>query len=192
MSVLSFAVFEMLGFVSDHAEEGNRFEELQVAHEGAVRGYDEVGFAESGGFPRPVRPVVNEDGIIGAESFGFPFPVLEQGGGANDEGGLGKSLFFAQSSQQAEGLDGFSQSHLVGEDASESVAKEVKEPGHAGLLIGRGWIRGFCRGSGRGGRIDREAALRFFHWAGGWKRGSASRRKSSTEALEIFHPMAGL
>ena len=46
LSVLSFAVFEMLSFVSDHAEEGNRFEEFEVANEGAVRGYDEVGFAE--------------------------------------------------------------------------------------------------------------------------------------------------
>ena len=100
---------------------------------------------------------MNEDGIIGAESFGFPFPVLEQGGGANDEGGLGKSLFFAQSSQQAEGLDGLPESHLVGEDTQ--VDRERGE-GQAAVFdrVG-GWIRTFVEArGGEGGEIARGGA----------------------------------
>ena len=61
LGVLGLAVFEVLGFVSDHAEEGNRFEEFEVAHEGAVRGDDEVRFAKGGRFLGPVGSVVDED-----------------------------------------------------------------------------------------------------------------------------------
>ena len=50
LGVLGLAVFEVLGFVSDHAEQGNRFKEFEVANEGAVRGDDEVGFAKGSRF----------------------------------------------------------------------------------------------------------------------------------------------
>ena len=77
MGVLGLAVFEVLSFVSDHAEERNRFKEFEVANEGAVRGDDEVGFAKGSRFLGPVGSVVNEDGKIGTESLGFSFPVLK-------------------------------------------------------------------------------------------------------------------
>ena len=69
-------------------------------HEGAVRGYDEVGFAESGGFPPPGQARGERGRNNRAESLASRFQFSSKAG-ANDEGGLGKSLFFAQSSQQA-------------------------------------------------------------------------------------------
>ena len=125
----------MLGFVPDYAEEGNPSEEVKVAYKSPVGGDDKVGFAEGGRFFGPIGSMVDEDGKIRAEALGFPSPVLEQGGWAYHEGGLGKAFFHSQGGQEAKGLKSFTQSHFVCEDAAESVAEEVKEPGHAGFLV---------------------------------------------------------
>jgi hypothetical protein len=152
LGVLGFAVFEVLGFIPDHAKERNPLEEVEVPHEGPVGGDDEVGFSQGGRFFVSIGSMVDEDGKIGTEPLGFPSPVLEQGGGAYHEGGLGKALFHSQGGQEAKGLKGFAQSHFVCEDATESVAEEVKEPGHAGFLVRpQDGVKGFVEAWGRQG-----------------------------------------
>ena len=66
-----------------------------------VASFNGDGAAISRNLNTPTSVVVDEDGKIRAEPLGFPAPVLEQGGRAYDERGLGKALFLAQRGEKA-------------------------------------------------------------------------------------------
>ena len=106
---------------------------------------------------------------------------------------MAKPCSLRRAVREAEGLDGLPQSHLVCEDASESVAKEVKEPGHAGLLIGpEDGVEAFVEArGGEGGEIAQGGAP--FFPLGGWLEAGIGFQKEILHGggLKFFHPMAG-
>ena len=65
-----------------------------------------------------------------------------------------------ESREERDGLEGFAEAHLVGEDAAEAVAVEVPEPGDADLLVGakQGVERGCDGGGGELGQVSKRFA----------------------------------
>jgi hypothetical protein len=62
---------------------------------------------------------------VGGEAMGLPFPVVEDGGGADDQGGFGAFALFAQPGQPGQGLQGFAEAHVVGQNPAQLQAGEM-------------------------------------------------------------------
>ena len=70
------------------------------------------------------------------EVLGFRAPVVGHAFRADDEAGAARVVRLrAQPEQPGEGLDGFAEAHVVGEDAAETVGAEVGEEVEAFALI---------------------------------------------------------
>ena len=110
--------------------------------------------------------VADEQAQPRREAAGLLGPVLDEGGGADDERRHpARSLVEALQRDPGERLDGLAEAHLVGEDASGAAALEGAQPGDAGALVGAqrraqglGDGGGVVRG-GRAGRVERADAL---------------------------------
>ena len=76
----------------------------------------------------------------GVNLLGLAEPDIEHGLGTHDERGFFRSLgllvFLEQPEQIGERLDGFSESHVIGEDAAEVVDREIGEELETIDLIG--------------------------------------------------------
>jgi len=75
-----------------------------------------------------------EDGEVRGEAGGFGFPVAEEGFGADDETGLVREAR-AESGDEGERLEGFAETHFVGEDAAETGGGLIEEPLDPGFLV---------------------------------------------------------
>jgi hypothetical protein len=87
LGVLGAAVFDVLGFVGDHAGEFDGREKRAVAGERAVARDDEIVAEEVGGGSEAAFAVVEEDAEMRDEAYGLAAPILDEGGGADDEAG---------------------------------------------------------------------------------------------------------
>ena len=102
-----------------------RDEEVGLLHEG-----DEV-------VPRgPLGAVVDGDGEARREARGLLDPVLDDGGGADEERRADRLARLARRQEGREELDRLAEAHVVGEAAAEPAREEEAEPGDALLLVG--------------------------------------------------------
>ena len=158
--VLRAAVLDVLGLVGDDAAELHPREEFAVAGERAVTRDDQIAAGERrlvGGAP---AAVVHDRPQLGREPGTLAAPVLEERGGGNHQGGIDGGGRRRAGTEEGEGLQGFAEPHLVGEDATEIMAMEVPEPGGAKLLVGsEGGGEVGAKGRGReGGQIAQRLA----------------------------------
>ncbi len=136
----------MLRLVRDHDREGDAREQRAIPRERAVTRDHKVQAGDFRGRAEPSRAVVNEDFQLRGEARGLAPPILEQRSGANHERRAAAAR--GRGGEQREGLRGFSQAHLIGEDATEAVGAQVPEPGdtepliRAQLAVERGGERG--------------------------------------------------
>lgn len=148
-------VFDVLGFVEDDAVVGSVGEGFGVAAEEGIRGEDQFGIFEVIEVFVALVAMKGEGAEVGSEPGGFIEPVGEDGGGADDQGGSIESALFLFEEDMGEGLDGFTEAHIVGEDATEvELAKEL-DPTQAIDLVGtQGGAEPEGRGDGSGlGRL---------------------------------------
>src|SRR5690606_18043994 len=83
-----------------------------------------------------VSALEDEDAHGGREFLGLAAPVVQDGGGADDECGLGTlAVLRLEPEEPREGLQGFAETHVVGEDATQLHVVEVAEEIEAVLLI---------------------------------------------------------
>ena len=71
----------------------------------------------------------------GSELFGFGGPVRDDRGGCDDERGFARG-FLVERGKVGEGLQGFAEAHVIGEDAVQAVVGEKLEPAETIELIG--------------------------------------------------------
>ena len=112
-------VFDELGFVENGELEGVLFEFLDIALQEGKGGDDDVGVRDRGVGFGSLGAREGEDFEAGGEFFGFGSPVGDYGGGCDDEGGGGFASFAGE--EEGEGLNGFTKTHVVGEDAVKVV-----------------------------------------------------------------------
>ena len=93
-------------------------------------------FAENLSVFRSVTPMVYIGREFRAESFRFPFPIFQKGGGADHKGGVGNTFFLSKSRKKSEGLKCFSEPHFICKNSSKLVAEKVEEPSYTGSLVG--------------------------------------------------------
>jgi hypothetical protein len=132
-------VFDALGFVEDDDVGAETFVDIEaVGDDLLVVGYGEKGRlglgvgAEAGG-----AVAVNEaEGEVG-EAADLLLPLGLQGGGGDDEH-AGGATEVVQEGAGGDGLDGFAEAHLVGEEGAFGEG-EVE---HALALVGEKWILG--------------------------------------------------
>ena len=128
-------VFDILGLVEDEQVPVLFGEQLEIAGEQRIGGEDDVGLfdlAEQGG---ALQSLEDEHLELGREFRGFIGPVGDDRGGSDDERWQA-GFFCALGGEVGEGLDGFAEAHVVGEDAVEAVGGEELEPAVAFRLIG--------------------------------------------------------
>ncbi len=131
--VLGAPVLEVLGLVGDRAGELEALKERLVPHEGAVAGDDQVQRPERRGARQPPVAMVDEDAQVRGEARGLAPPVLQQGGRADDQGRHRSGP--ADGGEEAQGLQGLPEAHLVGEDPAQPVAVQMPEPGDPEALV---------------------------------------------------------
>ena len=127
-------VFDVLGFVEDGEAEVVLFEFVDIALQESEAGDDDVGVGDVGKEAASFRALEHEGGERGSELFDFGDPVWNHGSGGDDEDGSG--LGEAGLENVGEGLEGFSEAHVIGEDAIEVVELEEIEPLDAFFLVG--------------------------------------------------------
>ena len=71
---------------------------------------------------------------LGRELFGFGRPVRDDRGGGDDERGFARG-FPVERGEVGEGLQGFAEAHVIGEDAVQAVVGEKLEPAETIELI---------------------------------------------------------
>jgi len=131
---LGGGVFDVLGFVEDDELELVFFEFFKVALNEGEGGDDEVGVGDVGEEFTALGAVEDDAFERRGEFFGFGEPVWDDGGGSDDEGRLVVSVVFL-TEDVGEGLEGFSEAHVIGEDAVEFVLGEEVHPFGAGFLV---------------------------------------------------------
>ena len=138
LSDLGGGIFDELGLVENDGAELEFLEGLEVAPEQGVIGDDEVVLRNL--FPEivPRSPALeNEHLKVRREPVCLPEPIVQHGGRANDEG---RPRFFGvlavQPGEPGEGLEGFTQAHVVGQNSPEFQPGEMAEEIEPGPLIG--------------------------------------------------------
>lgn len=110
---------------------------IEVAPEDGIIRHDDVVFRNL--FAQIVAGLSglqDEDLEVRGELFGFSSPVMENGGGTDDQGGFRIfAMLVVQPGQPGEGLQGFAEAHVVGKDATESQSREITQVVEAVLLV---------------------------------------------------------
>ncbi len=132
---LGGGVFDLLGFIEDDVLEALPDVVLGIALGELVGGEEDVVPLHLVELVEPVGAVEGEVGQMGGEFVDLVFPVAHQGGGHDDEHRGGKLPVVLEAVEEGEGLEGFSQSHVVGEDATEAERVEKCQPREPQLLI---------------------------------------------------------
>lgn len=106
----------MLGFVEDEEVEFLGGEVVEIAVEEGVGGEGDVGVGELGESLMAVVALEDGDFEGRGEFSGLALPVFHDAGGGDDEVREGVS-FFLLGEDVGEGLHGFAEAHVIGEDA---------------------------------------------------------------------------
>ena len=129
-------VFHHLGFVQDEQVKRLGSQRVHIAPEQGVGGEHQV-------VPRDVGVAVRAPGAMqrqqtqaGGHARGLGLPVEEQRGGQHHQGGAGQApgIFFGQ--HMGQGLCGFAQAHVVGQNAAQPLCTQVLQPGQSFELVG--------------------------------------------------------
>jgi hypothetical protein len=83
-----------------------------------------------------VEAVQDGDAEVGGELGELVGPVGDQAGGDDDEGGAVEAAVFVFDGDVGDGLGGFAEAHVVGEEGAEAVFAQMLEPVDAVLLVG--------------------------------------------------------
>ena len=192
---LGLGVLDVLRLVEDDGVPGHRGHFLlQIAELGVVRDH-EIGLGarglESGGIARAALQRAHAQ--AGGEVRALGEPVVRDALRADDERGM-RRVFPAQPKQPREGLHGFAQAHVVGEDAAEVIRREVGEEVEAGELVGAQLGEQFRRHGRRDARLDLDGAALDVGGALGAEhtaRGALARELECVEALRRAGEIAG-
>ena len=96
------------------------FENIKIADEESVGGEDDVMVGDGVEMIFAVGTMEEEHFEIGCEFFGFGLPVSNDRGGSNDQAGTVVELATCHLSlNMSEGLEGFSETHIIGENTVE-------------------------------------------------------------------------
>lgn len=130
-------ILDVLGLVEDDGGEVVLVVVVDVAAQEGIGGEDEVGGLNLIPEGMALGAAEGKGFELGGEAVGFLDPVLHEAGGTDDEGG-GFAVGFATSLelQPCEGLQGFAEPHLVGEEAAELVLFKEAQPIDAFALVG--------------------------------------------------------
>ncbi len=110
----------------------------------------------------PVRPLKGEDAQRGGKLLSFFFPIRHDTFRCEDQArqiGPAAHLFAVK---MTEGLNGFPESHIIGEDTAEALLAEELQPLESVLLIGPETGEEFLGGLGRNRRLEALELLRPF------------------------------
>ena len=136
LGVLGAVVLDGLGLVKDDGGVAAVGMEVDVAPDEGVARDDEVDVGHLGEETRTVGAGEDEHAHRGHKLRGLAAPVLDQRGGADDEGRHAAGVLATTGQgEPREGLQGLAQAHLVGQDATETALLQEAEPVDALLLI---------------------------------------------------------
>jgi hypothetical protein len=126
-----------VGFVENDGVEGLVGKDIGVASEERIGRDDEVTGMEDAKVLFALGTAEDEDAKAGGEFLGLGSPIVENAFGGDDEAGevfRATAVFFGE--EMAEGLDGFTEAHVVGENATHVLGAEELEPAEPGGLVG--------------------------------------------------------
>ena len=147
-------VFDGLRFVEDDEAPAAALQNLHVTAKRAVARERHVGEHLRHG---AVEPVVEPYGERGREAFDFARPVREHPHGEHAENLLfGEFSRFLQLRHRGDRLQSLAQPHVVGDEAAETEAQVLHEPGVAAVLIGAKF-RVQILGDGKGLHVGEDA-----------------------------------
>ena len=112
---LALGVLDVLGLVEHHGVPALGAQDVGVQAHDRVAGQNDIGV----GVQTPARAVVDGNREAGPEALDLLAPVVDQAGGDDDQG-----TFF----QGAEGLQGFAEPHVVGEQRAQAGLAKKMQP----------------------------------------------------------------
>ena len=133
---LGAGVLDVLGFVQHHDVPGRLQPAFAVALQQGIRGDDHIVFVRGVGHLVAVLPVQNQRAQAGAEALRFALPVAHQANRRNDECRVSQAACVFFDLEVGQGLQGFAQAHVVGQDAVQPRAAQELQPVQALLLVG--------------------------------------------------------
>ena len=108
---------------------------LFIARQQRIGGQHQVVAVDGVEALQPLRAVQQQHAQGGREAGRFVLPVAHQAGGSDHQRGLGQAarFFFGQDVRQ--GLDRFSEAHVVGQDAGQVILAQKLQPRQTFALI---------------------------------------------------------
>ncbi len=131
---LAGRILDRLRFIEQYIIQRQRTQDLDVAAQRAVRGDQDLGFRERLGLTDPGGPMMYAIGQRGGEFSDLILPVVDQGSGTNHQR---PQLAFRTTKmlQHRQGLNGLSQSHVIGQNAAPSHFPQIIQPLKSGNLV---------------------------------------------------------
>ena len=136
LGVLGLAILDVLGFVEDDRIKLVGLIAIEVAADESVAGDDQIRFGDALEQGMALVAMEGEHLEIRGKLGGFVGPVRDERSGANDE--VRKFWFGPRAldgGEVCQDLNGFAETHFIGENAAEGVGAKKLEPGHAVFLV---------------------------------------------------------
>ncbi len=128
-------ILQHMGFVEDRQRPFPPGQQRRIADHQRIGSHHHLGVRRQR-LGLPIRTVMGDHAQARRELGAFPHPVGHQAGGAHHQGGIGHPSPGAFIQQMGEGLDGFSQTHVVGEDAAQAQIGQKPQPTDPLFLVG--------------------------------------------------------
>ena len=134
--VLGVAVFDVLAFIGNDAVKLDVFVERRIAAQRGVACQQERAWRDIGEQALAIFSGAGDNAVRQArrETLELGLPVIDEGGWHDDDG-EGVGIFFVLVQEIGDGLQGFAEAHVVGENAAEAEPRQTHEPLIAGVLV---------------------------------------------------------
>ena len=152
-------VFHHLRFVQDQQVKGLRGQRIHIAPQQRVGGQHQVVVCNVWVAFGTVGTMQRQHAQAGRHARSLGLPVEEQRGGQHHQRGAGEPARFLLGQHVGQGLCGFAQAHVVGQDAAQALLAQVLQPGQALQLVGAQLHLQPLRRCHRLGRADAAQAL---------------------------------
>ena len=129
-------IFDHLGFVQDHQVKGLCGQRVQVAPQQRVGGQHQVVIRHLRKQRFALRPLQGQQAQARSHALCFKLPVEDEGGGQHHQNRQVEPSGVLFNQHMGQRLCGFTEAHVIGQDAAQVVRAQVLQPGYAFELIG--------------------------------------------------------